>query len=400
MRLRYKAATKEGKMTRGLIDAKDINEAVVYLRAKNLLPIEITKADSKIFGGLPFMNKVKNSDLVLFTRQLSSMLSSGLTLIRSLDILRDQMQNKAMSEVITTIIADIEEGRTLAVAIAKHPSVFSPIYISIVKAGEQSGLMDKVLLRLADNLEKQAKLKSTIKAALFYPAIVVFLMVVVVVIMMIFVIPQLSLFYKDLNVPLPLITLVVVGASNAFVTFWPIVFGGGALLIYLFKRWVKTPDGRLIYDDILLKLPIFGKIISGTILSEFSRTLGLLIGTGTLVVEALNETAAIAGNVHYQNAIIDVSRQVEKGVTIGDAMAHYTLFPPLLVQLVKTGEQTGKIDETLGKASEYFEREVDQKVKTLTTALEPAIMVVLGIGVAFLVISVLVPIYGGISAIQ
>jgi type IV pilus assembly protein PilC len=225
-------------------------------------------------------------------------------------------------------------------------------------------------------------------------------MVVVMVIMMIYVIPQLTTLYQNLNVPLPLPTQIIIGLSDFTKTFWPIILifliGG----ISLFRRWHKTLEGQLIIDSLTLKLPVFGKLIKETILAEFSRTFGLLVGTGTLVVDALLETADTAGNIHYRNAIRDVSKQVEKGVTIGDAMSVYAIFPPILIQLVKIGEQTGKVDESLEKASEYFEREVDQTVKTLTTAMEPFIMIILGIGVAFLIISVITPIYSLISSIQ
>jgi type IV pilus assembly protein PilC len=400
MRLRYKVATKEGKLSQGLLDAKDIDEAANYLRAKQLIPIQITRIDNQFWNNLPMIGGVKNSDLVLFTRQLSSMLSSGLTLMRSLEILKDQMQNPNMSEIVTTVINDVEEGKTLAQAIEKHPKVFSPIYISIIRAGEQGGLLDKVLARLADNLEKQAKLASTIRSALMYPVIVIVLMVVVMVIMMLFVMPQLSTLYLNLNVPLPLPTLIVIGLSTAMTTFWPIVLVALVLITFGYRKWSRTPDGTLIIDTLILKIPVFGNLIGKTILAEFSRTLGLLVGTGTLVVQALVETADTTGNVNYKNAILGVSKQVEKGVTVGDAMSYYPLFPSLLIQLVKIGEQTGKIDETLTKASEYFEREVDEAVKGLTTAMEPFIMVILGIGVAFLIISIITPIYSLISSIQ
>ena len=400
MKLRYKAATKEGKLSQGLLDAKDIQEAANYLRTKELIPIQISRADYKPWTNLSFFKKIKQSDLVLFTRQLSSMLSSGLTLMRSLEILKDQMQNPQMSEVVTSIINDVQEGKTLAQGLEKHPKVFSPIYVSIIKAGERSGVLDNVLSRLADNLEKQAKLAGTIKSALMYPAIVIILMVVVMVIMMVFVIPQLTVLYTNLNVPLPLPTQIVVGISNFMIATWPILIGVTFVSVFVFRRWARTSDGRLIIDTLLLKLPVFGKLITQTILAEFSRTFSLLVGTGTLVVEALNDTADTTGNVLFKNAIVDVARQVEKGVTIGDSMAYYPLFPSLLVQLVRIGEQTGKIDETLLKASEYFEREVDQTVKTLTTAMEPFIMIVLGVGVAFLIISVITPIYSLISSIQ
>jgi type IV pilus assembly protein PilC len=400
MKLRYKAVTKEGKLSQGLLDARDISEAANYLRAKQLIPIQINKADQQFWKNLPMLGGIKNSDLVLFTRQLSSMLASGLTLMRSLEILKDQMQNPNMAEIVTTIINDVEEGKTLAQAIEKHPKAFSLIYVSIIKAGEQSGLLDKVLSRLADNLEKQAKLKSTIRSALMYPAVVIVLMAVVMAVMMIFVLPQLTVLYTNLGVSLPLPTQIVIGISTAMTNFWPIVLVALVLGIAGFRKWSKTPDGTLIIDTLILKMPVFGNLIKKTILAEFARTFGLLVGTGTLVVEALIEVSDTTGNINYKNAIVAVSRQVEKGVTISEAMSHSPLFPSLLIQLVKIGEQTGKIDDTLNKASEYFEREVDEAVKGLTTAMEPFIMVVLGIGVAFLIISIITPIYSLISSIQ
>lgn len=402
MRLLYQAVTREGKKVRGIINASDTNEAAAYLRSKNFIPISISKENkNKFLDALPmFSQKITASDLVIFTRQLSSMLTAGLTLIKSLEILKEQLEKEAMIEIVDSIITDIEEGSTFSSAIAKYPQVFSSIYVSLIKASETSGLLDKSLLRLADNLEKQQKLKGTIKSALMYPIIVIILMAVVVVIMMVFVIPQLSVLYNDLNIPLPLPTQIIVSLSNFVIIFWPVILASIVLSVFFYRRWHKTEGGQLIIDNLLLKLPVFGVLIRKTILVEFSRTLGLMVGTGSLVVESLVKSADISGNIHYRNAILDVARRVEKGVTVGDAMAAYVLFPPVLVQLVKIGEQTGKLDETLIRASEYFEGEVNETVKALTTALEPFIMVVLGIGVAFLIISVITPIYSLTSSIQ
>jgi type II secretory pathway component PulF len=219
MRLHYKATTKDGKIEQGIIDAKDINEAAGYLRSKELMPIRIIKEqENPISNLIPFLSRVKSSDVILFTRQLSSMLASGLTLMRALGILKEQIQSAAMQEIVNSIINDVEEGKTFSFAITKYPNVFSPIYISIIKAGEASGLMDKVLSRLADNLEKDAKLKGTIRSALMYPVIIVVLMVGVMAIMMIFVIPQLTTLYQNLNVALPLPFLS--GMSFTFLFNW------------------------------------------------------------------------------------------------------------------------------------------------------------------------------------
>jgi type IV pilus assembly protein PilC len=405
MRLHYKAVTKDGKVIQGFLEAKDINEAAFYLRNKQLLPIHIVQQTSKDLtlenlAKVLMMKKIKNNDIILFTRQMSSMLASGLTLIKSLEIFREQVSETQLGEIISGIISDIEEGKNFSQALSKYPDIFPTIYVSLIRAGESSGLLDKILSRLADNMEKQAKLKSTIKGALMYPIVIVIMMVAVIVVMMIFVIPQLAALYTNLNLPLPLPTQIIVGMSKLIIYAWPLLIGGGILIFFFFKKWRKTERGQVLIDSIVLKLPVFGKLTQQTILTEFSRTFGLLVGAGTLIVESLLETADTTGNIYYKNAIKGVARQVEKGISVGESMTAYPLFPSMLVQLVKVGEQTGKVDDSLTRASEYYEREVNQTVKTLTTAMEPFIMIVLGVCVAFLILSVITPIYSLISSIQ
>lgn len=402
MKLYYKAVTGKGKPIDGFIDARDPSEAAAYLRSKELLPIKIVKKEkSSLENLIPFLGeKIKSSEIVNFTRQLSSMLSSGITLLRSLEIIKNQIGNRALAEIIDSIIKDIQEGSSFSRAIAKHPQAFSPVYIALIEASEGSGLLDKAFLRLADTLEKQQKLKGTVKGALIYPAIVIIMMIVVVFIMMIFVIPQISTLYQSMSVSLPLPTLILIQLSNFFVSFWFVIIGFLILMALAYRRWYKTMEGKLAIDSIKLKVPIFGVLIKKTILAEFSRTLGALLASGTLVVDALNKTSDITGNIHYEEAIVDISKRVEKGISVGDAMFLHPLFPPNLIELVKIGEQAGKLDETLIRASEYFENEVNQAVKTLSTSLEPIILVVLGVGVAFLVISILTPIYQITSSIK
>ncbi len=401
MRIRYKAVDRDGKVSRGLLDAKSVEESVDYLRKKGYVPVSVDRIDNHFWEQLPFLSQgVKEQDLILFTRQLSSMIASGLTLTKALEILKGQVKNKTLIEVTTTLINDVQEGKSLGQAMEKHPNVFSQIYISIVKAGEQSGLLDKVLARLTETLEKRAKLKETIRSALMYPAIVILMMIGVMFIMAFFVIPTLGNLFTSLNVTLPLTTRLLIDFSSFLVNYWWVVLGLLAFIYFSYKQWVSTENGRLTMDAFVLRLPIFGKIISESILAEFTRTLGLLVGTGTLVVQSLVETADTTGNVLYKSAILDVSKMVEKGVSIGEAMSSYTLFPPMLIQLIKIGEQTGKIDESLIKASEYFEREVDNIVANLTTLMTPFIMIILGIGVAVLMFSVITPIYSLINSIQ
>lgn len=402
MKLHYKAVTQQGKILTGIVEANDIKNAAQFLRSKELFPITITRKEkSKLLNILPFFsNKVTRKDIILFTRQLSLMLVAGLTLVKSLDILKSQASSEPMKELVDGIITDIQEGSSFSTSIAKYPDVFYPVYISIVSASEGSGLLDKSLTRLSYSLEKQEKLRNTIKAAFTYPVIIVIMMVLVVFLMMTFVIPRLTELYKDLDVELPFATQMVIYISNFTTAFWPVILGFGFLFVFLLRRFNKTIEGKTLIDNLVLKLPIFGNLIKKTTLIEIARTLGLLIGSGTLVVKSLAETADVAGNVHFKNAILDVSTRVEKGVTVGDALSSYTLFPPILTQLVKVGEQTGKLEETLLKAADYFEAEVDEVVRTLTTAMEPFIMAILGLGVGFLIFSIITPIYKLTSSIQ
>jgi type II secretory pathway component PulF len=401
MRLYYRAVTQDGKTIRGLIDARDIKEAATYLRKHQLVPVKIIPETKKgIAKYFPFLRKTSSNDLVFFTRQLASMIMSGLTLIQALTILRNQMQNQAMAEVVEGIISDVEDGKSFSSALSKFPNVFSPIYIALIKTAESSGLLDKVLARLADNLEKNQKLRRTIRGALMYPMIIVIMMLVVTTVMMIFVIPQLTTMYTNLNVELPLTTQVVIAMSDFVSNYWYIVLAVSAGTVYYIRNWYKKPAGRKTIDGYMLRLPIFGKLMQQSMMAEFTRTFSLLVSSGSLVVESLMKSSDIVNNVLYKEAIQLVAKRVEKGIDIGDAMEASPLFPPMVVEMTKIGGETGKLDESLLKASEYFEREVEESVKVMTTLLEPIIMIILALGVGFLIIAIITPIYNLISQIS
>ncbi|HUD44691.1 MAG TPA: type II secretion system F family protein [Patescibacteria group bacterium] len=401
MELYYKAITRQGKILHGRVEAKDKNEAASYLRSHEIYPINISDESEQPFANFNFFKPhTSTNDLIFFTRQLSSMLISGLTLMQALSVMRNQIHNKALSEVLQGITPDIQNGNSFTHSLAKYPKVFSTIYVSSIKAGEKAGLLDKVLLRLADNLEKSKELRDTIRGALIYPMIVSCVMLLVLVVMMVFVIPQLSNLYSGMNVQLPLITRLVIGTSKVFITGLPVIIILVFVGIYFFRRFYRKPQGRLIVDSLLLKIPLFGRLIEESTLVEFTRTFSLLIGTGSLVVESLHQCAETVGNVVYRQAVNDIGNRVEQGVAIGDAFAANELFPSLLVETVKIGEQTGKMDESLMRVSEYFEREVEQAVKALTTAIEPMIIVILGAFVGVLIVSIITPIYGLISSIH
>lgn len=401
MKLYYRAVGEDGKVIRGLIEARDVKEAGYYLRKHNLLPIVISVGNKFSLTQLfSFLKRPSENDLIFFTRQLASMLSSGLTLIQALSIMRGQIKNPVLNETVQGLITRVENGSSFSSALEKYPGLFSTIYIALMRAAESSGLLDKVLLRLSENLERSQKLNSSIKGALIYPVIVLIMMVGVVGIMMVVAIPQLTTFYQTMGVELPLSTQIVIELSNFTVRFWWLVIAAVILALYLFRKWRKNPDGKYMSDNLILRLPIVGKLVSQSLMVEFARTLGLLIGTGSLVVDSLLKSADVVDNSVYRREIILISKRVEKGISVGDALEAGGIFPPIMVEMVKIGEQTGKLDESLTRVAQYFEREVEQTVKVLTTALEPAIMVVLGLGVGFLIMAVITPIYKIISTIQ
>ncbi len=401
MRLYYRAVTQDGKTIRGLIEARDIKEAATYLRKHQLVPVKIIpETKTGVAKYFPFLSRTSSNDLVFFTRQLSSMITSGLTLIQALTILKNQMQSSAMTEIVQAIISDVEDGKNLSHALSKHPHTFSPIYIALIKTAESSGLLDKVLQRLADNLEKEQRLQRTIRGALLYPVIILIMMFVVTIVMMIFVVPQLTTMYTNLNLELPITTLIVIAMSDFITNYWYIVLTIIAASAYGLHNWYKKPAGRKTVDGYMLKTPVFGKLMSQSMMAEFTRTLSLLITSGSLVVESLNKSADVVTNVLYKDAINLVAKRVEKGIDIGDAMEASPLFPPMVIEMVKIGEQTGKLDDSLLKASEYFEREVEESVKVMTTLLEPIIMIILALGVGFLIIAIITPIYNLISSIS
>lgn len=401
MRLYYRAVTQDGKTIRGLIEARDIKEAATYLRKHQLTPIKIIpETKTGIAKYFPFLKRTSNNDIVFFTRQLASMITSGLTLIQALNILKNQLPNPAMTEVVQSIITDVEDGKTLSSALSKFPNTFSPIYIALIKTAESSGLMDKVLLRLADNLEKKQKLHRTIKGALLYPIIITIMMFVVTTVMMIFVVPQLTTMYANVNLELPLPTQIVIGVSEFMTSYWYIALAVIFGVTFYFRSWYRKPGGRKIVDTYILRIPVFGTLMQQSMMAEFARTLSLLVSSGSLVVESLMKSADVVNNVLYREAITLVAKRVEKGIDMGDAMEASPLFPSMVVEMVKIGEETGKLDDSLMKASEYFEREVEESVKVMTTLLEPVIMIILALGVGFLIIAIITPIYNLISSIS
>lgn len=392
-KFKYRAKDKNGRTVEGLVEAGSINQAAKILRERGLLVINLNqKGENLVFQIKSGLGRVTTQDKVNFTRQLSTMINAGLTITESLAILELQA-SPAVGRLISDVLHQVESGVNLADALEKHGSVFDQIYIALIRSGETAGVLDKVLSRLADNLEKQTEFRRKIKGAMVYPIIVIGGMLAVVAVMIIFVIPKLTTIYEEFQADLPTSTKILIAVSKFASHYWWLAAAILAGLFFLGRVLSKNPLFRRQLDELLFKLPIIGKLRKGMILTEFTRTLGLLIGSGILIVEAIEVTTKSLNSPNYEEKMKEVSKEVEKGLPLATALAKTEIFPPLLPQMVAVGEETGKLDEVLGKVSTYFEQEADTAVKGLTTAIEPLIMIVLGVGVGFLMLAIIMPIY-------
>lgn len=400
MEFAYTGVDNNSTKQKGKIEANSDREVVDFLRSKNITPLSVRKVEQAGVGLFIGLNNVKSQDIALFTRQLSSMIMTGLTLVEALNILKQQKNKPKMQKIINDLVNQLSEGTPFSEALSQHKYAFSEVYIALIRAAEKGGLLDKILARLADNIEKSEDLKKRIKSAMLYPSIVVAGVIVVIAVMNIFVIPQLGSLYENLNVELPISTKIVLGISKIFTTFYPVMIIGIIVGFIGFQRFKRTKQGVKIIDKIKLELPILGTIFTLSILDEISRTLSLLISSGASIIESLEITSNVANNYWYKNAILSSGTLVEKGASLSDALSLQKIFPPMVIQMVRVGESTGRMDESLLKISEYFERDLDIRVRTLTSAIEPVLIIVLGISVAFLILSVITPIYGLISQIQ
>ncbi|MBL7036734.1 type II secretion system F family protein [Candidatus Microgenomates bacterium] len=393
-RYNYKAKDKDGKLIKGEVEAANEYTAARLVRKQGLVVLSMKQKIESPFTILEKLkDKITQDDIATFTRQFATMVNAGLPITEALLILRSQAKD-SMGRVVSQILADVEGGEPLSKAFAKHPKVFTPSYVALTKSGEIGGVLDNVLVRLADDLEKQQEFKGKVKGALIYPAIIIVGMVIVAFIMMIFVIPRLTSLYDEFNAELPLPTKILIGMSDAVIRFWPITILLLVLGFYGFRVYKKTPAGRRKIDSLMFKIPIIGELQKQVILTDLTRTLSLMVGAGVSILEGLGITAGVVVNSIISDALKDVAIQVEKGLPVSFAFAkHPETFPFILSQMIAVGEETGKMEEVLSKVSHVFEVESDQKVKGLTAAIEPVVMIILGLGVGFLVIAIILPIY-------
>jgi len=396
---KYEGKTLKGQVKKGEFEAPDEGAVRVYLRQQNIIPTRITPKAKEITISLPFKKKVSQRAIAIFTRQLATMIDAGLPLVQSLEILSVQQEQKLFKDIIRQIREDVEGGSTFAGALKKHPNTFDDLYTNLVVAGEEGGILDNILLRLAGYIEKAEALKKKVKSAMVYPSTIVGVAVIVVMILMIFVIPVFESMFKSAGQTLPLPTLIVITMSKLIKKYVFIVVPGLILLFYLFRRYHKTENGRTVIDRLLLKLPVFGPLLQKISVARFSRTLGTLVSSGVPILDGLNIVSKTSGNKTIETAILNARASIREGETIAEPLGRSGMFPPMVIQMISVGESTGALDSMLSKIADFYEEEVDVAVGNLTSLLEPFLMVFLGVVIGGVVISMYLPIFQMASAV-
>ena len=386
--------TSTGKVIKAHVKAESEREAANLLIDRELVPLSISlKGDSEdIFGGI--RNRVGTKDKVLFTRQLATLINAGLPLTQSLRTVAEQTESKALRQIIDQVTADVEGGTSLSSAFSQHPKVFNLVYVSLVAAGESSGTLDETLERLAAQQEKDAAIVSKIRGALTYPIIVVFVILGVLVFLLTSVLPQISTLYDDLNKDLPFITAVMVAVAQFIISFWYIVLMVIAGIVYGAFTYARTEKGKRTFDRIRMNMPLFGDLYMLLYMARFARTASTLLTSGVAMIETINISAKAVDNVLIKESLDNAANQVKLGTALSKSIEGDRHFLRLVPQMIRIGEQSGSIDTMLAKIASFYEDELDNKIKAISTIIEPALMIVLAIVVGVIVGAILLPVYG------
>lgn len=385
----YKVKTKTGELT-GEVESKSKDEVIATFRKQKIEVISVKKKSREIsFGG----GKVTEKDVVVFTRQFATMIEAGLPLVQCLSILSTQSENKKFAKTIGDVKASVEKGETFADALRRHPKIFDNLYSNMVEAGEVGGILDTILKRLAAYMEKAMALKGKVKSAMVYPAAIVSIAVIVIVFLMIFVIPTFATMFEGAGAALPLPTQIVMSASSYTKRYIVHTIVLAVVVGFLFKRFYATEKGKLVVDNIILKVPVFGSLIQKVAVAKFTRTMGTLIASGVPILQGLDVTARTAGNKVIEKAVLSVIDDVKKGQNIAETLEKKKVFPTMVVQMIGVGEAAGALDSMLNKIADFYDEEVDTAVEGLTSLLEPALMAFLGVVVGFIVVAMYLPIF-------
>jgi len=383
-----------GEKIQSEVQADNMKNASLLIQKLGYAPIDIEEKEVSQSSLARFANRVKAKDRIIFSRQLSTLINAGLPLVQSLRTVQDQTKNKALQSVISHIVADVEAGKTLSAALSSHPNVFNNIFVSLVAAGETSGTLDKSLERLSLQQEKDADILSKVRGAMVYPIIVLFVMFGVVTFMLVRVLPQVEKLYTSMKgASLPLLTRVLLSTSKAFVKYWWIFAILAVALVLLTAKWARTSSGRKAVDGIKLKIPAVNQLLKKMYMARFSRTSHTLVASGVPLLQVLEVTSRSINNVLIERSLRAVIDKVKGGKSLSDSLAGDPYILDLVPKMIKIGEQSGSLDKMLDRTAEYYEKEVDNQIKTISTIVEPFMMIILGVVALVIVAAVLLPIY-------
>jgi type IV pilus assembly protein PilC len=396
----YTARNLKGDLEKGQVDLPSKDDVVAHLRKNRLVVVQVRAAPKSVSLGGMFKGGVKTRDVVIFTRQFATMINAGLPLVQALDILAQQTENKVLAETTRQVVYDVESGQTLADALRKHPKAFSDLYVNMVAAGEAGGILDTILQRLAEFLEKNDAIIRKVKGAMVYPGVIMSVAVIAVAVLLIFVIPTFQTMFASVQLELPLPTRIVIGMSHLLTSYWWLILAVIGLTIFGIARYYKTAGGRLQIDSLLLKMPVLGDVLRKSAVSRFTRTLGTLVSSGVSILDGLEITARTAGNMVIHNAVMESRQSIAGGDTIAAPLQRSKVFPPMVISMIAVGEQTGGLDEMLSKIADFYDEEVDAAVGTLLSLMEPVMIVVLGVIVGGMVVAMYLPIFDMVNAVQ
>jgi len=386
---KYEAKDSQGNAVGGFIEAEDNKAAVVLLHKKELTILNLSQEDQKAFKA----KRVKLEDLVIFSRQLATMVDSGISLVQALSILSEQSENKNLATATLVIKRDIESGSSFCNALLNHPQIFSELYINMAKAGETSGKLDEILDRLATYLEKASSLQRKVRSSLVYPAVVISLALIITVVLLVKVVPIFKNIFDTLGGTLPVPTQILIGISDIMRRFFPILLVGVVALVFIFKKIISTPKGRYWFDRRLLKLPIFGPLFKKVAIARFSRTLATLVRSGVPILNSLNIVGKTSGNKVIEEIVLNACISIKEGEPIAGPLSKESVFPPMVVRMISVGEQTGQLEKMLNKIADFYEEQVDAAVSGLVSMIEPLVIAFLGIVIGGIVIALFLPIF-------
>lgn len=392
----YKVRDRTGRLVSGTLDAETQGAVASKLREMGYAPIAIDPVSTKGLKTeikLPWSNHVSMKDLAVFSRQFATMIGSGLSLLRALSILADQTEKESLAKVARAVRSDVERGSDLSTALAMHPKVFNRLYISMARAGEIGGFLDQVLNKVADAFEKEVTLRGKIKSAMTYPVVSFALVLIIAAAMMIFVVPTFKSLYASLGGQLPLPTRILLAISAAVIHYSPLVILGVAAAVVAFRKWIATKSGRYRADVIKLKIKVFGPLFRKTALARFARTLSTLISSGVPILQALEIVSDAVNNMVVARALTDVQDAVRKGESLAAPLSKHAVFPPMVVQMIAVGEETGAVDSMLLKVAEFYDEEISAAVDSLTALIEPLLMMVMGAVVGTMVVALYLPMF-------